>query len=137
MLTILISDDEPCNVSSLARIARRKGYRVIADEVSDVVALAANEHPDVILLDLLQRVYGGELLRRLKVDAATRDVPVWVMSGYVNREIEESCARLGAERFLVKPFDAMVEFDRLPGRPAVADGRAAAYRDSLTLPVGG
>lgn len=110
MRTILISDDERHNIAALARLARRRGYRVVADWDSNVVALAAAEHPDVILLDLSQRVDGRELLAQLKAEATTRDVPVWMISGHNDSALAKQCFDLGAEEYLAKPFDEEMVF---------------------------
>ena len=62
--------------------------------------------PKLILLDLgLPRMDGLELLRRLKADARTRQVPVVVMTG--SAEDREMCEAYdcGADGFLVKPMD--------------------------------
>ena len=45
---------------------------------------------------------GLELLRRLKGDPATTDIPVVVVSGRCERHLIDECRRLGAIDFLVK-----------------------------------
>lgn len=61
-------------------------------------------HPQVVLLDLnLPRVGGLEVLRRLKADERTRDIPVIILTASTrDRDIGE-CRRLGAENYIVKP----------------------------------
>jgi CheY-like chemotaxis protein len=56
------------------------------------------------LLDLnLPRVGGLEVLRRLKADERTRDIPVIILTASTrDRDIGE-CRRLGAENYIVKP----------------------------------
>ena len=65
-----------------------------------------NNGPKVILLDLkLPRVDGFEVLRQIKGDARTRDVPVVVLTS--SREAPDIAAsyRLGANGYIVKPVD--------------------------------
>ena len=65
--------------------------------------------PKVVLLDLrLPKVDGIEVLRRLKSDEATRDIPVAVLtSSKEDRDLKE-CYRLGVNSYIAKP----VEFDQ-------------------------
>lgn len=103
-LKILISDDEPMLVSALSRAARHAGFDAIGDTTSNVVSLAREHHPDVILLDVHQRVDGRDLLSRLKSDPETRDVTVIVLSGIEDQMMRRNCLELGAEDYAVKPF---------------------------------
>jgi CheY-like chemotaxis protein len=64
----------------------------------------ADSHPQVVLLDLdLPKGGGLEVLRRLKADERTRDIPVIVLTASTrDRDIGE-CRRLGAANYIVKP----------------------------------
>jgi CheY-like chemotaxis protein len=104
--TLLISDDDPAVLAALARFAHMFGLAVIRDDDSRVSALAKLK-PDVILLDLNQRVPGKQLLERLKTDPDTRDIPVVVMTAIENDAMRGLCLSLGAIEFVLKPFDAM------------------------------
>lgn len=68
--------------------------------------------PRVVLLDLkLPMVNGLEILRRLKTEARTHDIPVVVLtSSKEDRDLEEAY-RLGVNSYIVKP----VEFDKFMG----------------------
>jgi two-component system response regulator len=62
--------------------------------------------PKLIMLDIkMPKVDGIEVLRRLKADAATRSVPVVVMtSSNEERDVMESY-RLGVNSYIVKPVE--------------------------------
>ena len=68
--------------------------------------------PKLVLLDIkMPKVDGIEVLRRLKADAATRNIPVVVMtSSNEERDVMDSY-RLGVNSYIVKPvqFDAFME----------------------------
>jgi two-component system response regulator AdeR len=102
---ILISDDEPMLISALSREARRAGFEPITDTTSDVLALARRTHPDVILLDLHQRIDGRDLLASIKQDPELRDVKVVVLSAVEDQFTRHTCLELGAADYEVKPFD--------------------------------
>jgi len=61
-------------------------------------------HPQIVLLDLnLPKAGGLEVLRRLKADERTRDIPVIILTASTrDRDIGE-CRRLGAANYIVKP----------------------------------
>lgn len=104
--TILISDDEPLLVAAISREVRRIGLTPISDTKSDVVSLAREHQPSVILLDVRQQVDGRDLLQRLKTDPTTRDLKVIVLSGVEDQFIRRVCLELGAEDYVIKPFDS-------------------------------
>ncbi len=63
------------------------------------------ETPDVVLLDLgLPQLSGLSVLRRVKENARTADIPVIVISGADDEETARVCMNLGATMYLVKPI---------------------------------
>jgi len=121
--TILISDDEPMLVTALCREARRVGLEPIGDTTSDVVTLAKTLRPDVILLDVHQRIDGRDLLSRLKRDPETCNMKVVILSAVEDQFMRRTCLELGAEDYEVKPFDPtfLRKVARMAYRPAVDD----------------
>ncbi|MCA2980069.1 MAG: response regulator [Myxococcaceae bacterium] len=103
--TILVSDDEPMLVNALRREARRLGIDVLVDTHSDVVAMAREHHPDLIVLDVHQRTDGRDLLADLKRDPSTKDVPVIMLSANEDQFLRHTCFELGAIDYELKPFD--------------------------------
>ena len=74
--------------------------------------LKTGSRPHLILLDLgLPRTSGLEVLRRLKADRNTRNIPVVVLAKSERQPDVSESLRLGAETFLLKPVD----FRRLAG----------------------
>ena len=102
---VLISDDEPMLVAALSREARRVGLDPVSDTNSEVVMLSRKHRPDVILLDVHQRVDGRDLLVRLKRDPETCDLKVIILSAIEDQFMRRTCLELGAEDYAVKPFD--------------------------------
>lgn len=106
MPKVLISDDDPLVVAAFTREARRAGIEVISDTSSDrVMELAKTQKPDLIIMDVHQRVDGRVLLARLKRDLETRDIRVIILSGMEDQLTRLICLNLGAFDYEVKPFD--------------------------------
>jgi CheY-like chemotaxis protein/anti-sigma regulatory factor (Ser/Thr protein kinase) len=73
------------------------------------IEFARRYRPDVILLDLhLPDLRGEEVLRRLRADLATREIPVVVLSADTSRDVTERLLRDGARAYLTKPIDVDV-----------------------------
>jgi CheY-like chemotaxis protein len=83
---------------------RRKGFTVVAaaDGVQ-ALALARAERPDLVLLDLLMpKMPGIDVLRALKADPGTRDIPVLILSNSSREQDVGEVMRLGAVGYWVK-----------------------------------
>ena len=65
-----------------------------------------DDHPQIILLDLnLPKIDGLEVLRRVKSDARTRNIPVVVLTSSKNSRDIVLSKQLGASTYIVKPVD--------------------------------
>jgi CheY-like chemotaxis protein len=102
---VLISDDEPLLVAAISREAKRVGMQAVPDTTSDVVELARTLQPDVIILDIHQKVDGRDLLARLKRDPQTQNLKVVILSANEDQFMRHLCLQLGAVDYEVKPFD--------------------------------
>jgi two-component system, cell cycle response regulator DivK len=87
------------------------GFEVLTAEDGEAgCARAQAELPDVILMDLdLPVIDGWEATRRLKHDAATRDIPIVALTAHAMSGSREQALRAGCDEFDTKPID----FDRL------------------------
>ena len=104
--TVLIADDEPLFVSSLARQVQRAGLSFISDTTSErVLELARTRKPDLIVLDVHQHIDGRDLLSSLKKDPATKDIKVVMLTALDDDYLRTNCLELGADEFEIKPFD--------------------------------
>lgn len=106
--TVLHVEDNPVNITLVERVlARRPGVRLLTATRADTgLRVACEAQPDLILLDLnLPDASGQDLLRRLRAEPATRDVPVVVVSGHTPAENGASLRGLGIREYLTKPID--------------------------------
>ena len=101
---LLIVDDDPHTLASLARAFRLAGHdAAVCDNATKAIALSKTQHFDLILSDVVMPGKGGlELLDELK--AAGVPAPVVMMSGQGDIETAVKATRLGALDFLEKPI---------------------------------
>ncbi len=105
---ILVVDDNEDNRYTLTRRLHREGWTdvVTAENGREALDKIAQERFDLVLLDIMMPdVNGYEVLRRLKSDPATRDIPVLMISALSEFESVVRCIELGAEDYLPKPFN--------------------------------
>src|SRR5260370_30404669 len=102
---ILIVDDEPDIVIALAAMLQDAGFLVSTPRDGERLESAlAREQPHLILLDmLLSGRDGREIVRQLKGQTATRDVPILMLSAHPSAARYALAA--GADDFFAKPFD--------------------------------
>jgi CheY-like chemotaxis protein len=100
---LLVEDDRFLRRAAESTL-RRAGYAVVtAADGEEALRLARSERPEAILLDLLMpKLNGIEVLRGLKADAATRHIPVLVLSNSSREQDVETVKTLGAAGYLVK-----------------------------------
>lgn len=103
---VLVVDDEPDIVALVAYHLARAGYRVsTASSGTDAVAVATQECPSLIVLDLmLPGLSGFEVLERLRADERTRDVAVLMLTARKEEPDRIRGLSLGADDYLTKPF---------------------------------
>ncbi len=104
---VLVVDDEPYILKILVFKLRTAGLvPVEATDGEEALRLAAADPPDAILLDvsLSPALSGFEVLTRLKAAPGTAAVPVIVLTGRSHPDERAKGLRLGAARFLTKPF---------------------------------
>jgi CheY-like chemotaxis protein len=105
---ILVVEDSP-NVRELIETTLRfKGYPVVtAANGQEAMDLIAKEHPALIISDLLMpRMDGFSLVQSLRTNPATNRIPIIIISAtYVTPEDKLFAMRMGAVRFIEKPFD--------------------------------
>lgn len=107
---VLLAEDEE-DIRKVAQISLqfRGGWEVsLAVDGEDCLAKAAQDRPDLILLDcMMPKLDGYETCRRLKLDPALRGIPVIFLTAKSQEfEIRKGLS-LGAVGYLVKPFNPM------------------------------
>jgi DNA-binding response OmpR family regulator len=105
--TLLIIDDE-CIVRKILQRFLGTDYAVVAasDGTEAIKWLAAGNKASLIISDLtMPRMDGLELIKRVRSGGTYRDVPIIILSGLDSSSDRISCLELGADDYLVKPFN--------------------------------
>ncbi len=103
---ILIVDDTPVNLGVIVQFLQNSGFGIrIARNGESALKRVEYDKPDVILLDVLMPgIDGFETCRRLKENAATRDIPVIFMTSLTSAEDKVKGFEAGAVDYVTKPL---------------------------------
>ena len=104
--TVLIVDDEPAIRGMLRMALEIVDYQCLeADNIRDAYRLIVDGKPDLVLLDwMLPGGSGIELLRRLKRNDNTRDLPVVMLTAKTTEDNVIHGLDVGADDYITKPF---------------------------------
>ena len=123
MARILIVDDSPTEMFKLTGMLKKHGHVVLkAENGADGVALARQEKPDAVLMDIVMPGLNGfQATRQLSKDPETSHIPV-IMVTTKDQETDMVWAkRQGAKAYITKPVDE--DNLRLTLKNVLADSR--------------
>jgi two-component system, cell cycle response regulator DivK len=121
MKRLLVVEDDAAIREMMRRRLVMRGFDVrVAVQGAEAVAAAFEHHPDALLLDieLPGGMNGWEVIRVLRDDPRTADIPVFVLSAHVTPADVDRAARMGCPRFFGKPVDFRSLVEALGGAPA-------------------
>jgi two-component system cell cycle response regulator len=112
---VLVVDDVDANVRLLEAKLTIEYYDVLtATDGPTAIRIAAEERPDIILLDVMMPGMDGfETCRRIKADPASSHIPVVLVTALDGREDRIKGLDAGADDFVTKPIDDVVLFARV------------------------
>jgi adenylate cyclase len=103
---MLIVDDDPLVVRMLKMTFDLEGYKVsTASDGEEGLRRAREDKPDIILCDIMMpKLDGLAVVRALKSDAATKDIPIVLCSAKTSAADVELGKAAGADDYVTKPF---------------------------------
>ena len=105
-IDVLIAEDEPSILESLDFILRRAGWSI--ESVTDgeaVLERVRRAPPRVLVLDvMLPKRSGFDVLKQLRADVETRDLPVLILTAKGQQQDRRIAEELGADGFVTKPY---------------------------------
>jgi CheY-like chemotaxis protein len=114
MIRILLVEDNEMNRDMLSRRLIRRGYEIrIAVDGTQGLEMALGDPPDIILMDMsLPDVDGWETTRRMRAEAALREVPIIALTAHAMEGDRDKALAAGCSDYDTKPVD----LERLIGR---------------------
>lgn len=110
MKKVLLIDDNPAILTFMAKRLKSENVETLtADNGADGLQIAREHHPDVVVLDLMMpKMHGYTLIQEIRNEPNLDNVKILVISAKTYAADLERTIRLGADRYLSKPFDLQV-----------------------------
>ena len=107
ILRVLVVDDNHDCADSLSLLVNLWGdVAQTAFDGATALAMTADRHPDVVLLDLaMPKMDGCQVARRLRLQPAFAATLLIAITGYTNQVNRQLCAEAGFDHYLIKPVD--------------------------------
>ena len=104
---ILVVDDAADNVAMISLALQQQGYQVVtASNGEDAITVAAQTHPNLILMDInLPALDGLGATRRIRDNEGMSEVPVVVVTAFGTEGFQRAAYDAGASGYLTKPID--------------------------------
>ena len=114
---IVAVDDDITQLRAIGRSLKRWSDKldvILVDNGVDALLEVGASRPHGLLIDVfLPGIDGIEVCRRLKANAATKDIAIIVTSGRLTSELEQAARAAGARRVLRKPVDVTAVIEEL------------------------
>ena len=137
---VLIIEDDRSLADVLAYNLKQAGYEVLAaSDGQDGLLQAQMKAPDIVVLDLMLPVVDGlDVCRRLRADAATKDILIVMLTAKAEESDELIGFSLGADDYVTKPFSVKILIERIKAlrrrrTPDITDGDDVTIAQGITV----
>ena len=114
MKKILIVEDVKLNVELLTQLLEEDYELITASDGEEGVTMAAQEQPDLILMDMSLPVMNGwEATRRLKANETLKHIPVIALTAHAMSGDEARARAAGCDDYLTKPLNEDLLFEKV------------------------
>lgn len=115
MAVILFIDDDPLALETMTKAVQVFGHQALmASNGQQGLMLAAQQRPDIIFIDMrLPDMDGLTVLKRLKEQPASSDIPMLVLSAGPEVDAAEQVIAAGARAYLCKPIRLQTLIDTI------------------------
>jgi CheY-like chemotaxis protein len=112
---VLLVEDAPFLRYAFGRLLKFHGFEVMeANDGEEALSCVENFRPQLVVTDLTMPVMGGvEMIRRLRSNPNTRDLPIVAITANATAHSEKEAREAGAVDFLTKPIDVPTLVERL------------------------
>lgn len=132
---ILVVDDVQSNVLLLKALLGREGFNIVyAMNGAEALEKVKNEHPDLVLLDVMMPDMDGfEVAGRLKVEPEQAEIPIIFLTALNDSASVVKGFQLGANDFISKPFRREELLIRVEHQLSLVDARRIILRQTEEL----
>jgi len=132
--TIMLIDDDPVSLE-LGKAILEEQYRLyLVSSGEKFFDLMKKVIPDLILLDIeMPGISGYQVIRKLKQDPDTKDIPVIFITSYRDLESELEGLKLGAIDYISKPFSSQILLKRIENHLLIVSQRKKLKRYNQNL----
>lgn len=126
-MKVLLVDDEQSIIDIFGAVLKKAGYEVVPSmNGADCLEKAKTLLPDIILLDqILPDMSGNDILKTMKADVVTKNIPIAMLSNYTDDKMMEDAINQGATDYILKyqidPSDLVMKVEQIlkekPGQP--------------------
>lgn len=104
---VLVTDDDPLTRMLVKLLLEREAFEVLeATNGKQALEIALREKPDLLVIDLnMPEVDGYQAIGQLRRDMSLAMMPILVLTAEDGPGIEERVLKLGADDYIIKPFD--------------------------------
>lgn len=104
---ILVVDDSPTIRKFISIALKVKGFEIIsASDGMEALELLPNDNVDLVITDLnMPNIDGFNLIERIRTNENYQNTPIIVMSNLSDSEDIQRAINLGANSYIIKPFD--------------------------------
>lgn len=105
-IKVMVCDDEPYILESVAYVIEKEGFDVItAEDGEEGLNMAREEKPRLIFLDVMMpKMTGYEVCQALKSDPETKDIHVIMLTARGQDSDQQTASDVGADEYMTKPF---------------------------------
>jgi len=104
MPKVLLVDDDEALIEVFSTALKQDGFETVtAPDGKTGIEKAKTENPDLVLLDqVLPDISGNEVLKQLKADEQTKNIPVIILSNFSQEELVKEAINEGAFDYVFK-----------------------------------
>jgi type IV pilus assembly protein PilB len=114
-IRVLVADDEPITRMLVKLLLERERFEVLeASNGRDAVEIVTRERPDLLMIDLhMPEMDGYDAIRQIRKDMSLATLPIIVVTAEDGPGVETRVLELGADDYMIKPFEPTVLLSRV------------------------
>ncbi|MDX1900860.1 MAG: EAL domain-containing protein [Gammaproteobacteria bacterium] len=136
-MKILVADDSKTNLALIAESLKKLGHEVVlASNGDEALLLYRDEHPDLIILDVvMEGVNGFECAKRIREIYVEDWIPIIFLSGAVDDENVSQGINAGGDDYITKPYSEIILAAKIRAMERIAEMRGKLYATTKQLRV--